>query len=519
MSARRLLRQFHRWLGAGLSLLVLIWFASGMVMTFAGFPSVSEHERLTHAGPLLAATLRVEPPRVLAASGRQVDSVSVEAWGGRALYRVRANGKATAIYADSGEQASFLDERALRTEANAWFTASVVRSDRIEEVDQWTPQADRDGELPFLRLRADDSDGSELYISLVDGKIVQATTRRARLFAWFGAIPHWVYPIQLRRHTGTWRVTVIVLASLAASMCVAGLIHGLITARFARRRRLTLSPFRDSGLAWHHVLGLGFGVVSFTWLASGVLSFDPLGNWASSEPSEADIAAFRGGGLAPESFSRPLAEALEECRSSLKTDVKRIELARAGGAPFYVCKSDSGATRVVSAAAPQPPTASPSLAQVGGFARKLGRGARVTSEAWLTSGDAYYYPTHFAPDLPFPVLRTRFESGLVTYVNPTDLTVVRCYSPGAAVYRWLYHGLHSWDLPYLYRRRWLWHPVIVIALLSGAALAGSGVWLSLRWLWLGSRARATPAARAARSPRPRFESGRGSAADSPRASS
>ena len=75
-----------------------------------------------------------------------------------------------------------------------------------------------------------------------------------------------------------------------------------------------------------------------------------------------------------------------------------------------------------------PPKAALSNARLESFARPLGAGAGVESETVLESADSYYYPSHFEPELPFPVLRTRFTSGLVTYVNPRTLRVERRYS-------------------------------------------------------------------------------------------
>lgn len=484
MRLRWQLRAAHRWLGATLCVLFVVWFASGIVMTFAGFPRVSEHERLVHAQPLQAAAIRLSPAAALAEVEDSADSVVLEALDNRALYVVRSGTRTRVLYADNAPQPNLLDEQAVVAASLSWFQGARADSERLAEVDQWTPQADRRGELPCLRLRARDAAGSELYVSLRDGEVLQRTTRRSRFLAWIGAIPHWLYPIQLRRHGGAWRALLIALSALGAVASATGLVRGLLVARIARRargRRLSWSPFRERWLAWHHLLGLGFGLLSFTWVASGLLSFYPLASWAESSPTEADVAALRGAPLAPRSFERDPRAALAECQIRLQTPIKRLVWARVGGAPFYICKNGAGATLVVSAASDLARSARDTRARLVDAVRALGQGTPVASETWLHEADAYYYPSHFEPDLAFPVLRTRFASGLVTYVSPESMSVVRRYSRGAASYRWLYHGLHSLDFPALYRRAWLWHPLIVAALLGGCALAASGAWLSLRW--------------------------------------
>ena len=485
MRLRQLLRGCHRWLGAMLCVLFVVWFASGIVLTFAGFPSLSERERLANAAPLEARSLRLRPAAALSGVMDLADSVVLEALGRRAVYKVYAGPRTVAVFADNGSQVTLLDERTAVAAVAPWLHGALPEVSRISEVDQWTPQANQHGELPFLRLRVPDAAGTELYVSLVNGNVVQQTSTRSRFLAWVGAIPHWIYPIQLRRHRGAWRALVIALAALGALASATGLIHGLATARTARRlphgRQLPLSPFQDRWLAWHHLLGLVFGLLSFSWVFSGLLSFYPFASSAEGEPTWADIAAFRGGALAPRSFSRDLRQALAECENALGSSIKRIEFVRAGGAPFYICKNGAGAARTVSADAAAQPGATLRSAQIVAFARPLGGAAAVKSETWLQEGDAYYYPSHFEPDLPFPILRTRFAGGLVTYVSSRDLSVIRRYSNGGAAYRWLYHGLHSLDLPFLYRRAWLWHPLIVIALLGGLTLAASSAWLSVRW--------------------------------------
>ncbi|HYQ00784.1 MAG TPA: hypothetical protein VER96_19045 [Polyangiaceae bacterium] len=484
MSARQLVRGFHRWLGAALCLLFLTWFLSGFVMTFAGFPSVGERERLIHAAPLRAESIRVQPGAALAELTRNADAIELRAVGDRALYSVRSAGRSHSVFADTGERPSELDEHTLSLVAASWLGATTSDRTRLTEVDQWTPQADRRGELPCLRFRAADERATELYVSFVDGQVLQLTTARTRFLAWIGAIPHWIYPILLRRHAGTWRALVIALSALGAVASASGLLHGLSVMRVARRsargKRLSLSPFRDRWLALHHWLGLLFGALSFTWVLSGMLSFYPFADSAESWPTSGDVAALRAAPLDPLSFSRNLGEALDACGRSLGGAVKRVELTVAGQTAFYVCTDGHGASRILNANDDSPAENALTKNTIASLSRALGAGATVAEETLLESGDAYYYPTHFEPELTFPVLRTHFTSGLVTYVSPRTLHVERRYSSSGAAYRWLYHGLHSLDFPALYRRAWLWHPTIVAALLGASLLAASGVWLSFR---------------------------------------
>ncbi len=45
-TAKRWIYLVHRWLGIGGCLLMLLWFVSGMVMLFVGYPKLTSGERL-----------------------------------------------------------------------------------------------------------------------------------------------------------------------------------------------------------------------------------------------------------------------------------------------------------------------------------------------------------------------------------------------------------------------------------------------------------------------------------------
>ena len=55
MALKRQLYLWHRWLGIGLCLLMALWFVSGVVMLYVGYPKLTSSERLGHL-PALPAT-------------------------------------------------------------------------------------------------------------------------------------------------------------------------------------------------------------------------------------------------------------------------------------------------------------------------------------------------------------------------------------------------------------------------------------------------------------------------------
>ncbi len=66
--------------------------------------------------------------------------------------------------------------------------------------------------------------------------------------------------------------------------------------RIAGRQRSgewKLSPYRN-WMKWHHVLGLCVGVLAITWIFSGWLSMDHNRLFSSPDPSDEQVAKFRG---------------------------------------------------------------------------------------------------------------------------------------------------------------------------------------------------------------------------------
>jgi hypothetical protein len=83
---------------------------------------------------------------------------------------------------------------------------------------------------------------------------------------------------------------------------------------------------------------------------------------------------------------------------------------------------------------------------------------------------------------PLPVLFMRLEDGSMFYVNLKTARIVQTYSAASRWSRWLYHGLHSMDLPWLYKHRPAWDLFVLTLLLGGAALSVTSVMIGWQFL-------------------------------------
>ena len=69
--AKRWLYLVHRWLGVLLCSVFALWFISGIVMMYVGYPKLTPAERLEHLPPMRGVPIALEPAQALQAAGLQ----------------------------------------------------------------------------------------------------------------------------------------------------------------------------------------------------------------------------------------------------------------------------------------------------------------------------------------------------------------------------------------------------------------------------------------------------------------
>jgi hypothetical protein len=105
-------------------------------------------------------------------------------------------------------------------------------------------------------------------------------------------------------------------------------------------------------------------------------------------------------------------------------------------------------------------------------------GVGVRELVTLDAYDSYYYDR--TGSAPLPVLRVAYADPQQTtlYIDPGQGVIVRKEERLTLWNRWLYHGLHSLDFPFLYASRPLWDALVVLLSLGGMALAATTLWPS-----------------------------------------
>ena len=425
---------------------------------------------------------RASPPDEIARSLAVTPTrLEIAMLGDRPVYRFAAEGRSATVFADDGARLQALGDDEVMRLARALFpehAATARQGRRLESPDQWTLQ-NRDA-LPLHRIVLGDDQDTWVYLSERTGELVMAATRSERRRAYASAVPHWLYVTPLRRHGLLWGRLVIGLSLAGCVLAASGLIWGVLqltrrrslfrcAPRFALRRSHALAPLRGPGLRPVH-LHLGGERLP----VDGSLELALL-HRATTEQA----AAVAGAPMSIETLTLDrLRAALASLAASSPAKVKTLELVQFRSEPYLVAYgAPDEATHhlahgLVSVLHPDrgpsstsPKTTSPPPP------RAAMPAARLVDAALLQRPDAYYYDL-YGP-APLPVLRARFDDAARTwiYLDPATGTIARKEDASSRLNRWIYHGLHSFDFPFLLSRPALRNAIVVILSLGGLLVA------------------------------------------------
>jgi hypothetical protein len=450
-------------------------------MMYVEMPEFSEPERL---GALPALDGRAKLSVAAAMDAAEVDGISaikLTSLFGRPVWRLRdEKGAWVTVFADTGDVRDTFQYEEAQASANPFLTAGMRPRlmAALDEPDQWTLEGNYGRVRPLYHVALDDAAGTELYIASATAEVVLRSTSRTRMLAWAGAIPHWIYFTSIRRHGPFWRQLILWLSGVGCAVALLGLAIGVW--RFSPARQYSgrggersRSPYAGM-MRWHHWGGLIFGVVTFTWVFSGMLSMEP--GWyttTGSTPTSEQAREFSGPRLDPHVYDASPAALLAG-----REAVKEVQIRQVAGRPYYLIAEDGRKPELIDAAghaiAPFGDDFLLAAAQ-----RAVPRG-KVAERVVLQDYDAYYYDRDGG--LPLPVLRLKFDDPEKSwlYISPLRGAIVERYERSGRVERWLYHGLHSLDFPFLWRSRPAWD-IVVIALCAGGFL------LSLTAIVIGYR--------------------------------
>ncbi|ODT88921.1 MAG: hypothetical protein ABS78_04775 [Phenylobacterium sp. SCN 70-31] len=442
-----------------MGLLMLVWFLSGVVMLFVRWPEVTAQERAAGLPPIAwsacCALGEAQP-------AQEIRHATVEDLAGRPV--LRFDGRMLDLSTGAPIDRVTANEAAAvaRAYAAAHGIAGSPGAAVAVERDQWTVTGYFNRQRPFHRFRFDDPRASDVYVSARTGAVAQVTDRPTRILNWLGPIPHWLYPEILRANTPLWSQVVIWTSIVGTFLTATGLYLGLLAWRRPSRGRgeRPLTPYRG-WMAWHHLTGLAAGLLTLTWVASGLVSMNPWG-FLESRPDD------RAEALTGSFTLGELGQAISAARDA-DIPARQVETAALAGRLHLMAdgvRLDAQARRA--------PLSAPELAAV------VARMGPAASTGLMTREDTYHFGHH--DPVTLPVHRVILEDGVRFYLDPASGQVIRRIDGARRGYRWLFEAPHRLDFIRGFDRGPAWATAMVVLLIGAAAGVATGVWLGWRRL-------------------------------------
>jgi len=486
--AKRMTFLVHRWTGVLMCVLMALWFVSGVVMLFVGYPKLTPWERMGGLPALPAPGCCIDVGAALAHSrdAGAVKGIVLTSVGGR-LHYVVAEGDGSRLAIDAVSGAPYADSaaQALASARSFVHGGGAVYAGQVAE-DRWTHGRALTPHRPLHVVEMDDPAATRLYLSSSTGQVVLDAPRAERLWNFVGAWLHWLYMLRNQPSDPVWSWTVIVLSAIGVVSALAGALNGIWRWRFAGSYKSgSKSPFREAYLRWHHILGLSFGALLLAWIFSGLMSMNPLGVF-DAKGRRPDLAAFEGGNVAALRLPLPSSEALA-LLAAAGFRASELEWRVLGGQPYMLARDDRARTRLI-------------VLEDGAYAVRerwpehvvLAAARRllpqpVAQAVVLDTYDAYFYARqeqsmYGADERRLPVLRVVFNDPGATWVHLDLYTgqVASSMDGTQRVGRWLFNFLHSWDVPALLDTGWWREAVLVLLCIGGVLLSLTAVVLGVR---------------------------------------
>jgi len=487
----RYLHLTHRWLGIGLGLFVLLWFLSGLVMLFVGYPQLTSAEWLNHLDDVAQQQVKLDAAQAWALTGRlgQPERVRLAMREHKPAYYFLQNGQWLTVWADAN---TCSQNQPIQTKPTAIAKAEAVQAAEqfqgnakataatLIDHDQWSISSSLNAHRPLYRVALDDAAASELYVSSHTGEVVLDTQGAERAWNWLGSVIHWIYFTPLRMERELWRQVVLWLAFAGVALASLGLWLGVQRIRINRRySHDRVTPYRGWA-RWHHIVGLSAGVFCITWLFSGWLSLTPFGWFSDRSLSAEESARWAGAELTAQDIKLPL---FSSAAHSPATGIKEVEWLKFAGNTYVLLRSEQQESLLDSESGV--PVTLFSAAVLQAQASKLGTYGALASAQWLSNGDLYF--NQDAQTTP-KVLRIAFADALNTtyYVDARTTKILASQDSNSRVYRWLFNGLHRMDIPPLTDRLLARRITIFILSAGGVLLTVAGIvlgWRRVRRQW------------------------------------
>ncbi|MCB5190117.1 PepSY domain-containing protein [Methylobacillus arboreus] len=469
----RNLHLWHRWLGIGFGLLVLLWFISGVVMMFVAYPQLSQEERIPQLQAVDLQLVRITPDEAAVTLQAKPEKIRLNMQQGRPIYHFLHEGSWHSVWADSGAPLMVTQEL-VPALANAFLPNASIRDIELLKRDQWSISSALHPHRPLYRVAFDNADNTELYLSSHTGEVVLDTHGAERAWNWLGSVIHWIYFTPLRAdYPKAWRQAIMWLSFPAVIMSLFGIWLGIDRLRLRRRYKGgRITPYKGWA-KWHHISGMLAGVFCLTWLLSGWLSVKPFDLVSGRSLSPEETQAWQG-------KRTPINELRLPANWQPQEKIGEIEWVDFAGKSYLLAQAEHGNRLFDAATGNHIPSLD--IEQLSLQAKQLQPGTNLQSATLLEQGDIYYYGKRL--ERVSPVVRIDFNDARKTsyYIDPGSSRIVASQDSNSRTYRWLFAALHRLDFaPFDNRELPRWILVIVLSI-GGTILTAAGMVMGWRRL-------------------------------------
>jgi len=453
------------------------WFASGIVMIYVPFPSFSDAERIERAEVVDISNITSLSEPFIATGIDTASRIRLLQYQSRPILIAEDySNNSVAVFADSSELVPTLTAADSQNISENFSDASVVSISDPIMYDQWVVHDRFDPYRPFFRVELGDEDRTHIYISAKTTEVLQKTNRQQRVWNYFGAVVHWIYPTIIRKDWALWDQLVWWVSLFGILGVIAGMILGVkhSVAGWKLGSRGIASPF-SGWLAWHHKIGFIFGVFVLLWIFSGWLSMDHGRLFSMPDPTAKQEADVRGISLSS-ALSRIRQEHLVEF-----PDIKEFEISALANQAILIAKSDKASDLLLLV-----PDLNPSRENLISAARSAVSRAwpsKTIKESYMVTADDVYGHLREG-SLPESTLRIVLADIDETWIhiNLDDGQIISVMDKSRRMYRWLFNGIHSLDLPGLVNRRPLWDVLMVVLMIIGFTFSLTGLVIAYKKL-------------------------------------
>ena len=470
----RLLFLGHRYLGILLGLIMVIWCLSGFIMMYKSYPELTEQEKVSYLREISFDNC-CNKPDLQRLAEQQYQSFHLQMLADiPVLHLLAENG--SLITLDLKQQRTFNavpNPLASRVSEDFAKQQSYPESTLLGQIhnDQWTVYGAYNPHRPLYKIAAEDRAGTQWYMSSRTGEILQLTTREERVWGFLGAVIHWFYPTVLREKVMLWSQLVIWLTIAGIFLTSTGIYFGL--RQYKKRQSGRKSPYRGLSF-WHHYAGLIFGLLTFSWVLSGLFSMQPWG-LLEGEGTQTEQALLRGDPIQWQTISDllPFITGADWPRDTVRIEGRKLQ-----DELFLLSVTKSGERNRINSTTMRMESLNQDIFEKVGAL--LSPGSSAPNVELLTEGDSYYYSHH--ETVQFPVVRIK-NAEMIYYLDPVSGALLEKIDIEDKWYRWLHYGLHRGDFSALLRSRPIWDIFMWVLLLGVTAVCTTGFCMGARRLY------------------------------------